>query len=76
MKDLYQEELLKQELKQEAEAKTKLIAAAPDLLEALQSMLNITWAANAAAHNLGAFKGLDVEYHRRKALDAIQKATE
>lgn len=50
-----------------------LIAAAPDLLEALQSILNIEGPAMAGG-TLGAFKGLDIAYHFDKARVAIAKA--
>ena len=53
----------------------KLIAAAPDLLEACHAALNIAGAAKLGA-TMGAHEGLDVDYHLEKIRAAIRKATE
>lgn len=56
-----------------AEANARLFAAAPDLLEALETLLNVEGAATFGAE-LPSFKGLDVAYHFNKARAAIAKA--
>lgn len=58
----------------EAHANARLIAAAPELLEALHSALNIEGAAILGAQS-GAWTGLDVQYHFGKIRAAITKAT-
>ena len=56
-------------------ADAHLIAAAPDLLEALYTMLNLEGPARAACDTVRAFDGLDWRYHCDKARAAIAKAT-
>ena len=56
-----------------AEANARLIAAAPDLLEACYSMLNVHMAAKIGAQ-AEACKGFDLEYHFDKLRKAIAKA--
>jgi hypothetical protein len=57
------------------EANARLIAAAPDLLEAVVSLLNTESAALWGARLTAANNGLDVAYHFDKARAAIAKAT-
>jgi hypothetical protein len=52
-----------------------LIAAAPDLLEAIITLLNVESAALHGARSSAANNGLDVAYHFNKARAAIAKAT-
>ncbi|KKL21026.1 hypothetical protein LCGC14_2449560 [marine sediment metagenome] len=47
--------------------------AAPELLEALESMFNVEGAARIGAES-GALRGLDWKYHFDKARDAIKAA--
>ena len=54
-------------------ADANLIAAAPDLLDALESMLNVEGPAIEGA-TFGAWDGLDVRWHFSKARAAIAKA--
>jgi hypothetical protein len=53
----------------------RLIAAAPDLLEAVVSLLNTESAALWGARLTAANNGLDVAYHFDKARAAIAKAS-
>ena len=55
------------------DADARLIAAAPELLEALQAILNVEGAAIAGSR-LGAWQGLDAKYHFDKVRAAIAKA--
>jgi hypothetical protein len=55
------------------EANSHLIAAAPELLDALQSMLNLSGAARIGS-SFGAYKGLDVQWHLDKVRAAINRA--
>ena len=57
----------------EAEANAHLIAAAPEMLDALYSILNIEGTAILGAKH-GDLCGLDVTYHFDKVRDAILKA--
>ena len=50
----------------------QLLAAAPDLLEAMQSLMNMEGPARLGCE-FGAFKGLDWKYHFDKARAAIAK---
>jgi len=54
-------------------ANARLIAAAPDLLEALYSILNLEGVAKWGAKDY--MPGLDVYYHFQKIRAAIRKAT-
>jgi hypothetical protein len=56
-------------------ANARLIAAAPDLLEAIIALLNVESAALHGARSSVANNGLDVAYHFNKARAAIAKAT-
>lgn len=56
-----------------AEPMSALHAAAPALLDALESMLNIEGAAINGGR-LGAWKGLNIPYHFEKARAAIAQA--
>jgi len=56
-------------------ANARLIAAAPDLLEAVVSLLNTESAALWGARLTAANNGLDVAHHFDKARAAIAKAT-
>ena len=58
----------------EAFAAPALIAAAPDLLAALELLLNVEGAARHGAR-LPGFVGLDVAYHFEAARAAIARAT-
>jgi hypothetical protein len=58
----------------EDKANAQLIAAAPDLLEALILLLNVEKAALIGAEAPG-LKGLDVPYHFEAARAAIARAT-
>ncbi len=57
----------------ENESNARLIAAAPDLLEALHGLLNIEGAA-VIGGRCKALAGLDVQYHFDKARAAVAKA--
>jgi hypothetical protein len=57
------------------EANARLIAAAPELLEALIALLNVESAALHGARTSAANDGLDVLYHFAAARAAIAKAT-
>ncbi len=56
-------------------ANARLIAAAPELLEALIALLNVESAALHGARTSAANDGLDVPYHFAAARAAIAKAT-
>jgi len=58
----------------ERESNARLIAAAPELLDALVSLLNVEGAALHGAR-LPGFVGLDVAYHFEAARAAIARAT-
>jgi hypothetical protein len=57
-------------------ANAKLIAAAPDLLEALYSALNLEMAVEFAVKEIPVCKGLDSSYHFDKIRKAIKLATD
>ena len=59
----------------EDEANASLISAAPEMLEACYSILNVEGLASAAERSVPAFKGVDVKYHFDKIRTAIAKAT-
>ena len=56
-----------------AKANAQLISSAPDLLDALYSILNVEGAARIGSES-GALKGLDWKYHFDKVRNAITKA--
>lgn len=56
-------------------ADAQLIAAAPMMLEACYSILNIEGLASAAERSIPAFEDVDVKYHFNKIREAIAKAT-
>lgn len=58
----------------EVQANARLIAAAPELLEALHVALNVEGPALVGAQ-FGAWAELDVQYHFRRIRAAIAKAT-
>lgn len=58
----------------EEEANARLIAAAPEMLEALESALNVEGAARAGSQFIPAYEGLDTGYHFEKVRAAIRKA--
>jgi hypothetical protein len=59
----------------EIEANARLIAAAPEMLEALYTALNLQMAVSKAVEYIPACEGLDAEYHFDKIRAAIAKAT-
>lgn len=58
----------------EGDANARLIAAAPDLLAALESMMNVEAAARIGSESF-ALRGFDWKYHFDKARAAIKAAT-
>ncbi len=57
----------------ELDANARLIASAPDLLDAILSLLNTEGPATAAAQAIPAFKGFDAKHHYDKARAVLAK---